>query len=346
VALGEIATLVGGGLNDVISLTGGFTTGLVYGDALGVTTSGTGTGGQADGADKIVAGNLGTATIYGAGGNDTISTSGLGASTLIDGGADSDSIKIIGTIGADSSLIGGLGADKISALSSITGDVLIDGGAGSDAITVSAIATSTISAGAGLDTITIKGAAQTIKLDAGAEADLITFTAGTLIGGTITAGEGADTIKVNVNNTAKIDGGAGNDFIRLLDSAPAALAALSTIDGGAGSDTISVASFTGAAVSSANFSLNAIYGAGDVIYYGGTGGSGFTGANFANANNATVFVLTAAGAAPLTAAKGDVSVFADAKQTIFYVADGSGSAASFAEFLALDTELSERSCAS
>jgi len=325
----DVKTIVGGGLNDVINLVGG--NGLIYADASGVKTSSTATGGQADGNDKITAGDVTAITIYGAGGNDSISVKTIGGLTVLDGGDGSDLIKVTSAINGNTTLIGGLGADTISIANGVSANLKIDAGAGSDSITVlSAIKTSTIAAGAGLDTITFKGAVQTITLDAGAEADLITFTAGTLSGGTIAAGEGADTIKIDANNKAKIDGGAGNDFIRLLDSAPAALADLSTIDGGAGVDTISVATGAGALASTADFSLNAIYGAGDVIYFGGTAGSGFTAANFANTNNPTVFVLTAANQAPLGAQKGDVSVFADAKQTIFYVStDG---AANFAEF--------------
>jgi hypothetical protein len=326
----DVKTVIGGGLNDVINLGGA--NGLVYADASGVTTSSTATGGQADGNDQILATGVTELTIYGAGGNDTISTLSIADVSLFDGGDGADSITVDGTVASNVSLIGGLGGDIISVSGAISSDVLIDVGAGSDAITVSDITLSTISAGAGLDTITINGLAKAIKLDAGSEADLITFTAGSLSGGTIAGGDGADTIKLDTNNKAKILGGAGNDFIRLLNPAAAATVDLSTIDGGDGVDTISVVGFAGAvATAAANASLNAIYGSGDVIYFGGTGSSGFTAANFAT-GAPSVFVLTAAQTTftnCLSANKGDVSVFADANQTIFYVVT---SANKFAEF--------------
>ena len=69
-------SVAGGGLNDTISITA-LTNGsalTIFGDADGVTTAGTGTGGGADGADVIgnTASLIDRATIYGAGGADTI----------------------------------------------------------------------------------------------------------------------------------------------------------------------------------------------------------------------------------------------------------------------------------
>ena len=156
----------GGGLNDTIQLRT-FAGGRVYGDGVGVTTAGTGTGGAADGADSISTTVAATAatSIYGGGGADTINiSSGALNLTQINGGNGADSIRFAGSadgvITTFNSVNGGAGADTISVgtqingFSAIGGVGTINGGAGSDlviiqaasGVTASSMATSTLTA--------------------------------------------------------------------------------------------------------------------------------------------------------------------------------------------------------
>jgi len=146
---GVISTVAGGGANDTIRLNQNYTlaSAVIYGDAVGVTTEGTGTGGAADGADRITgtAFTVGAQTsIYGGGGNDTIAF-GIRTAGIIDGGNGADSI-FLGSAGRAAEAYG-------------TGSIL--GGAGNDTINValsgySNAAQGTISGGAGTDLINFR----------------------------------------------------------------------------------------------------------------------------------------------------------------------------------------------
>jgi len=150
--LGEITTVAGGGGADTISFTQNYilASATIYGDAIGVTTAGTGTGGAADGADLITGTGItvgARTSIYGGGGNDTIAFN-LRTAGLIDGGAGDDSIFL------------GSGARAAEAYG--IGSIL--GGAGNDTISValtgySNAAQGTISGGAGTDLINFRMAA-------------------------------------------------------------------------------------------------------------------------------------------------------------------------------------------
>ena len=75
VAEAAVGTVAGGGLADTIAFSGAFDGGVIYGDGVGVLTGGSGTGGTADGADKIglTAFNIdGATTIAGGGGSDSV----------------------------------------------------------------------------------------------------------------------------------------------------------------------------------------------------------------------------------------------------------------------------------
>lgn len=157
-------SVAGGGLNDTIRVLGELAGGVIYGDALGVTTLGTSTGSGADGNDLITltAAGFGASTsIYGAGGNDTILLlSGVGA-TIIDGGAGNDLITNTGgsfsaiTAG---SILGGAGDDTISFGMISTGNLVqLFGGDGADSIAVTS-GSGSINGGAGNDTISFRGA--------------------------------------------------------------------------------------------------------------------------------------------------------------------------------------------
>lgn len=186
-SLNSTATVAGGGLADTITLNGAFAGGLIYGDANGQTTKGSGTGGAADGNDLIAAtGAAATAvaSVYGAGGADTIwFTQAFSGANLFDGGKGNDSIRI-SDAGTNNyglgSILGGDGNDTIRvSLSGNTTGVLvtamgtIDGGAGSDRIIVGTTASTIASANAtavgtmtaGFNAIIQYGAGDTIVLN-------------------------------------------------------------------------------------------------------------------------------------------------------------------------------------
>jgi len=151
------ATVAGGGLADTIRLTGAFAGGLIYGDGLGVTDSGTGTDGAADGNDLIAAtaaAATAAATVYGAGGNDVIwFTQVFSGTNILSGGAGNDSISVSDG-GASNyglgSILGGSGNDTIR--------VSLSGNASGRLVTQ----TGTISGGTGTDRIILGSTASTI----------------------------------------------------------------------------------------------------------------------------------------------------------------------------------------
>ena len=140
--VGTIGTVAGGGLADTITLGAALTrSSVVYGDALGVKTKGTGTGGAADGADVIANSALvmAAATIYGGGGADVIDVRNLSASSYIDAGNGQDSITLFsgGTANNNGTIFGGAGLDTIRLYSgqgaiALSSQALIDGGTQND----------------------------------------------------------------------------------------------------------------------------------------------------------------------------------------------------------------------
>ena len=162
VALGATSSLAGGGKDDVINLINGGAYGRVYGDGVGVTSVGTGTGGAADGDDLITVSAAATAvsSIYGGGGADTINaTSGFGGTSfaiVVDGGNGNDSIFIGGSAAAggfgEGTIAGGKGDDTI-VLGSLgmvdrvaSSMSTIYGGDGTDLISLQAITQATAGA--------------------------------------------------------------------------------------------------------------------------------------------------------------------------------------------------------
>ena len=201
---GAIATLVGGYLNDTITGLGSYTGGVIYADANGQKTGGSGSGASADGADLIsfTAATIAEGTtIYGAGGNDTITTNGTSSndsSLLIDGGNGADVIGTSATYfsGLATTIAGGAGHDTIKMLNG--GSALVLGGAGNDSITFGALSAlyGSINGGAGDDTITLLNkdsfASQMIvqTINGGAGSDVInlgSYTAGVVADDAISA---------------------------------------------------------------------------------------------------------------------------------------------------------------
>jgi hypothetical protein len=324
----DFSTLVGGGLADTITIASALNGGIIYGDGKGVTTSGTGTGGLADGADRIgsTASTIAAAsTIYGAGGGDSITFVSAGAASKFYGGDDADSIRI-DDAGAAASVFGGLGGDTVKvATAALT--LYADLGAGNDYVQSETGSAVSILAGAGTDTILFTNiAANAASISGGDNADAIYFgTASTSVGsflgsGTIDGGNGADTIKLMSMATASsINGGAGLDSIVLTTAATnAAFSAIGTVNGGAGVDTISIASTGGLAIGTAvtnSAGLGSIvYGAGDVITVLTTAiaaGDVFNGIVF----NGSSAGFTAGKKSALTA--GALGVYSDGTDTYF-----------------------------
>ena len=333
-----IGTVVGGGLSDTITFGTAIAAGtIVYGDGLGVTSAGTGSGGTADGADLIGAATteiLSAASIYGAGGNDTLRFLSISAGSYLNGGANADRITFVDGVATAATIAGANGADTITIGSSLGAASVIQAGAGQDSVVIGgAVAAASIYAGAGLDTITIATGASNAYIDLGSEADTFGNTAAEISGGTLNGGDGADTIQLGVNSTAQILGGAGNDSIKLFSGAFDNLSALSTINGGAGTDTIWISTAAGIAIGTAAvvsaYNLNAVYESGDKILLSDTANV-FTAGNW-NGGGGQVLVLSAnntanLGGAAMTALNvtggGNVAVFADENETTFYISDG------------------------
>ncbi|WP_236069839.1 beta strand repeat-containing protein [Prochlorococcus marinus] len=213
----QLGTIVGGYGADSITALAAFGGGIVYGDANGVTTGGTGTGTSADGADRISfsAGTVsGATTVYSGGGNDIITTANTsgtaGTNMHIDGGKGADKIGTTSTTFlASNSIYGGDGHDTILMINSVSG--LILGGKGNDSIkigTYTALDTS-VNGGAGNDTITVSN---------GAVNSAATFM-------TLNGGGGVDSIVLGswtANNVLSAAGASGNNIGNVVYGSAAA----------------------------------------------------------------------------------------------------------------------------
>lgn len=331
-----IPTVVGGGLADTISFGANFAGGRIYGDGNGVTTSGSGTGGTADGADLI--GATGTtistaASIYGAGGNDSIRFNQAAAALSINGGDGSDSIFVQDAT-TGSTIAGGLGGDTITLLTAAEATSLT-GAQGNDLITVAAATALNLSGGKGSDSLFFTNAAGTLSVSGGEQDDLIRVATGATSinvingSGTVDGGDGADTIQFQAFATAagvSVTGGAGNDSISLSTAQSVAdFSAIGTINGGAGTDTISIASTGGVGIGSAISAgvASIAYEAGDsiqILTTAVTAGEAFAGIVF---NGSTAGI---AGTAISASTAGSLNVYSDGTDTYFAftVATGSG----------------------
>jgi len=205
-------TVAGGGLNDTINIRGGLNSGMVvYGDANGTTTVGTGSGGAADGNDSIyaTAGYVSAGSVYGGGGNDTIYFQGAhGASALIDGGNGADVLGGTAVALSAGTIAGGAGFDTITLAGTVTASFVL-GGDGEDSISVLAAGNGSVDGGAGADKIQLNGligiataqgaaASALYTVNGGAGADSISFGYSAMNGGTsavnVTTGLTAGTI--------------------------------------------------------------------------------------------------------------------------------------------------------
>jgi Ca2+-binding RTX toxin-like protein len=211
-----VASVAGGGLNDTISFGGDFFGGQVFGDGIGVTTEGTGTGGGADGNDLIgstASEILSAASIYGAGGDDTVRWLAISGVSLLDGGNGNDAIGgtalvVNATLTGQTTLTGGVGNDTIRLASSNTAQnsFLALGGDGVDSVYIGGTGSGSVNGGSGNDTINFTisaanfaaSALSTINGGDGADRVLFgSFTAGGTDAGASTAGITLAAVKGN-----------------------------------------------------------------------------------------------------------------------------------------------------
>jgi len=178
-------SVAGGGLNDTISFAGGIAGAVkIYGDANGVTTEGTGTGGAADGADLIgsTTSEAGSASIYGGGGNDTITiNSGTGG---IWGGAGADSIVLNSAGNTDLTVNGGAGADVLrvnTGADTIAGSATLNGGAGNDTIEYAGKSYAATNTAAKTTGQTVVGGSHNLVIAGAESGDVIKFSGTTFV---------------------------------------------------------------------------------------------------------------------------------------------------------------------
>ena len=282
-------TLAGGGLADTITFGGTIGAVAVYGDADGVTTEGTGTGGAADGADKIsFSANTFTAatSVYGAGGNDTITFAGGAGGVLLNGGDGADQLLASGA--------------------ALTGAFTVDGGAGLDTITLGGVTgpTALVLGGLGTDSITVVSAA------------------GAFVAGSINGGDGNDTISFTNSSVSAagfsalgtVNGGAGVDKITFNTT-------------GVFTD-IDLANITATVAQSAGTILNAVYEAGDSLVLG-TGLGALTTVNFALGGPQVFVSNSGSFSSLDTAAVGSVGVFDSGDDLVIGVVTVTGSSILF-----------------
>lgn len=352
-------TIVGGGLADSITLaTGALNSIFIYGDGNGVTSAGTGEGGQADGADFIGGTNASFATgasVYGAGGADTIAFLSAAGNTangiLLNGGDGSDTISLqdVAAGVVNTSIAGGNGADTLVLTTSQAG-ASVTGGLGQDSIVVGAGSALTIAGGKGVDTILFTNATAS-NITGGDQNDNIyagtAFSAATALtvfngASTIDGGNGADTIAtLGFGATGSILGGAGNDSIVMGTAAAAAWASNGTINGGAGVDTIVFQGSAGAgslATSGLATGIASVaYAAGDVIRIDFTAGGTQAVGGTVNLGSSAAGGLT--GITVSAAANGGLYAWSDGTDTYFGFNSNSGDAGQVVSFRVTGADL-------
>jgi len=169
-------TLLGGGGNDVITVSGGnFSGGRIEGDQLS--------------SDDFA-------------GNDTITFANITAS-VIQGGVGDDVLSNLAGLGTGMSVEGGAGNDVIGLISIISGGTFVGGGAGADTISITgalAVNFGTIVGGGGVDVINVSGTSVSGggQIIAGDGADLIGL--GFSATNTISGGQGISGVAVAYQN--------------------------------------------------------------------------------------------------------------------------------------------------
>jgi filamentous hemagglutinin family protein len=162
-------------------------------------------------------------------------------STLIYGG-------ITTTFNNIQNLTGGSTSDDNFTLNSGASITGIDAGNGNNTVTINAggIVTGTITAGTGVDTITVAGTVGSVDAGDGATNSVRVTSVGSVVGA-ISSGTGADAITVN-GVAGSVNAGAGNDSIILGATGNVT----GVIDGGADADTLDAAAKTAPTVQLSN----------------------------------------------------------------------------------------------
>lgn len=172
----------------------------------------------------------------------------------VDGGADQDWIIVQGDSTISGDLLGGSGNDTLVATetSSLNGDAGIDGGDGNDLITVqdSSAVESDVVGGAGVDSLLLESTSSIGgALDGGLGNDALRVRGDSTVSGSVTGGEGADDIVIEDGSTIStnvmgdgsgLDVNAGNDTISVDGTGQNLTSITGLVDGGGGNDTIKI----------------------------------------------------------------------------------------------------------
>ena len=201
--------------------------------------------------DDVLTGGAGYDRIFGDDGNDTVIWNVGDGSDTADGGADTDTLSLVGTSGSDTIDISQDGNGNIVVVSgddTLTAshfeEIVISGGGGDDHVTIGNISGTTIlnntvsyTGGAGNDVVDGSLAGRSLVLDGGSGND-------TLTGGNqndmLTGGDGNDTLNAAYGGNDTLTGGAGNDHAVLYTDV-----GKGSFDGGDGYDTATVMGTSG-----------------------------------------------------------------------------------------------------
>lgn len=252
--------------------------------------------------------------VFGLQGNDTI-TLALSSDNAY-GAEGDDSFNVnVGTL--NGSVYGGDGNDTLafSTASTIFNGRAVMGGGTDLASTSATQITGVVGTNAGNDTIRFQGGGLNGRISAGADADLVTVTAGTMTNVTTHGGKGKDTLTLNGGTftTSTVAGNQGSDII----NASAATLTNVAFNLGKGNDSIALASQSSLTVAGGagndSIGTNTTFAFGGGIIYGDKSGvttsttSDITGSNAANPNGADLIGHTSLGF--LSGGTGGVSVY-------------------------------------
>ena len=186
-----------------------------------------------DAGDDTIAFLSGSSLIVDAGeGNDMINGQGVEAST-IHAGAGDDNIDLNLYGSSSITIFGDEGNDRFNIISTI-GRSRFDGGAGNDTMIFYGLTSADVSGGSGNNTITVEEPSDGLTIISGDGDDRIAF--GRVFDGSVDSGAGNDVIQTTSIDAFTINGGEGNDEIKVTEKASS-----SVIAGGLGADTLRLA---------------------------------------------------------------------------------------------------------
>ena len=205
---------------------------------------------RGEAGNDLISGGAQADTLLGGAGNDTIRGDNDSAADVLDGGDGDD--QLFGA-GQDTQL-GGLGTDRFTAsvsiedlgnsgtlfLEGLVGQINISGTEGVGTVTVG---DSEVASYSGVGTFQASAAGQAVTVDSVNYTLLGGSGSDTLLAGNrpaaVNGGGGNDVISVNLTDAlVSLTGGAGDDFVTLLDGTGGAMDLDATLNGGDGNDTL------------------------------------------------------------------------------------------------------------